>query len=104
MPGLIRESATARGRAPVKLGALRRHSREEGEMAIATRPARPVERPQALPKHHFWGTIGKFVRTKPLGAAGAAIIVLMALTAVCADLIAPYDVYEINQQLQFAPP
>jgi peptide/nickel transport system permease protein len=28
----------------------------------------------------------------------------MALTAVCADLIAPYDVYEINQQLQFTPP
>jgi peptide/nickel transport system permease protein len=73
-------------------------------MAIATRPARPVERPQALPKHHVWGAICKFVRTKPLGAAGAAIIVLMALTAVCADLIAPYDVYEINQQLQFAPP
>lgn len=73
-------------------------------MAIATRPARPVERPQALPRHHFWGAIGKFVRTKPLGAAGAAIIVLMALTAVCADLIAPYDVYEINQQLQFTPP
>jgi peptide/nickel transport system permease protein len=73
-------------------------------MAIATRPARPVERLQALPKQHFWGVIGKFVCTKPLGAAGAAIIVLMALTAVCADLIAPYDVYEINQQLQFAPP
>jgi len=73
-------------------------------MAIATRPARPVERLQALPRHHFWGAIGKFVRTKPQGSAGAAIIVLMALTAVCADLIAPYDVYEINQQLQFAPP
>src|SRR5205823_5796231 len=68
------------------------------------RPARPVERPQTLPRHHFWGAMCKFVRTKPLGAAGAAIIVLMALTAVCADLIAPYDVYEINQQLQFAPP
>jgi len=39
-----------------------------------------------------------------LGAAGAAIIVLMALAAICADLIAPYDVYEINQQLQFTPP
>jgi len=73
-------------------------------MAIATRPARPVERPQPLPRHHVWGAIGKFVCTKPLGAAGAAIIVLMALTAVCADLIAPYDVYEINQQLQFTPP
>jgi peptide/nickel transport system permease protein len=46
----------------------------------------------------------KFVRTKPLGTAGAAIIVLMALAAVCADLIAPYDVYEINQQLQFNAP
>ena len=73
-------------------------------MAIATRPARPVAHPQALPRHHAWGAICKFVRTKPLGAAGAAIIVLMALTAVCADLIAPYDVYEINQQLQFTPP
>jgi ABC-type dipeptide/oligopeptide/nickel transport system permease subunit len=46
----------------------------------------------------------KFVRTKPLGVAGAAIIVLMALAAVCADLIAPYDVYEINRPLQFVPP
>ena len=73
-------------------------------MAIATRQARPVESPQALPRHRIWEAMCKFVRTKPLGTAGAAIIVLMALAAVCADLIAPYDVYEINQQLQFAPP
>ena len=73
-------------------------------MALATRPARPVERPQALPRHHVWGAMCKFVRTKPLGAAGAGIIVLMVLAAVCADVIAPYDVYEINQHLQFAPP
>src|SRR5438552_7943424 len=88
MPGSIRESAAASG----------------GKMAIATRPARPVERPQTLPRHPLWEATCKFVRTKPLGAAGAAIIVLMALTAVCADLIAPYDVYKINQQLQFNPP
>jgi peptide/nickel transport system permease protein len=73
-------------------------------MAIATRPARPVESPQALPRHHLWEAMCKFIRTKPLGTAGAAIIVLMALAAVCADFIAPYDVYELNQQLQFAPP
>ena len=73
-------------------------------MALATRPARPVESPQTLPRHHRWEAVCKFVRTKPLGVAGAAIIVLMALAAVCADLIAPYDVYEINRQLQFAPP
>jgi peptide/nickel transport system permease protein len=46
----------------------------------------------------------KFIRTKPLGVAGAVVIVFMALAAVFADLIAPYDVYEINQHLQFTPP
>lgn len=73
-------------------------------MAIATRQARSVERPQTPPRHHRWEAVRKFVRTKPLGVAGAAIIVLMALAAVCANLIAPYDVYEINRQLQFTPP
>jgi peptide/nickel transport system permease protein len=48
--------------------------------------------------------LSKFICTKPLGAAGAAIIVLMALAALSADVIAPYDVYTINPQLQFGPP
>ena len=73
-------------------------------MAIATRRARPIESPQALPRHQRWAAMYKFVRTKPLGVAGAAVIVFMVLAAVFADLIAPYDVYEINQQLQFTPP
>ena len=73
-------------------------------MAIATRPSRPIESPQALPRHRLWEAMCKFVRTKPLGVAGAAVIVFMVLAAVFADLIAPYDVYEINQQLQFTPP
>ena len=35
--------------------------------------------------------IGKFVRQRPLGAVGAAIIVLTAILAVAAGPIAPYD-------------
>jgi peptide/nickel transport system permease protein len=44
------------------------------------------------------------VRTKPLGAAGAAVILIMAFAAIFADVIAPYDAYELNQRLQFRAP
>ncbi len=73
-------------------------------MAVATRPKRNVQSLRSVPRHPRWGAIGQFISTKPLGTAGAAVIVLMALTAVFADFIAPYDVYVINQQLQFGPP
>src|SRR5215831_10923566 len=79
---------------------------KEGEMAVATRPTPTVQSKSVrnVPSSPFWGVIYKFMRTKPLGAAGAAIIVLMALAAIGADFIAPYDVYTINPQLQFSPP
>ena len=75
-------------------------------MAVATRPTPTVQSKSIrnVPSSPFWGVIYKFMRTKPLGAAGAAIIVLMALAAIGADFIAPYDVYTINPQLQFSPP
>ena len=50
-------------------------------MAIATRHARSVERPQTPPRHPPWEAVRKFVRTKPLGVAGASIIVLMTVSA-----------------------
>jgi len=37
------------------------------------------------------GAVGTFIRQRPVGAAGAVLIVLMILAAVFADLIAPYD-------------
>jgi peptide/nickel transport system permease protein len=46
----------------------------------------------------------KFILTKPLGAAGAVVIIGMAAAALFADAIAPYDAYELNQRLQFGPP
>ena len=46
----------------------------------------------------------KFVRTKPLGVVGALIIVAMALLAVFAGTLAPYDPYQGDYALQFARP
>lgn len=46
----------------------------------------------------------RFVRRKPLGAAGAAIILTMIIVALLAPLIAPYDPYEQNLPLKFQAP
>jgi peptide/nickel transport system permease protein len=53
---------------------------------------------------YAWPAIRKFITTKPLGAIGGAIILLMVLTALFADALAPYDAFEINQKLQFKAP
>jgi peptide/nickel transport system permease protein len=46
----------------------------------------------------------KFMRTKPIGAAGAVIIVAMLLVAASARLLAPYDPYTGDYGAQFARP
>lgn len=54
---------------------------------------------------HGWFTAGiEFMRERPLGAAGAVIIVLMIAAAVFAAAIAPYDPLETDFGAQFAPP
>src|SRR5689334_12519760 len=73
-------------------------------MAIATHPRQTAEVARGVIRRRIWAATCKFIRTKPLGAASAAIIVLMALAAIFADLIAPYDAYELNQRLQFGHP
>jgi peptide/nickel transport system permease protein len=73
-------------------------------MAIATRQTHTAELIRSRHRHPLWEALSKFVRTQPLGTAGAVVILLMILTAVLADIIAPYDAYEINQSLQFKPP
>ena len=51
-----------------------------------------------------WPAVRKFIVTKPLGAAGGVIILLMVLTAVFADVLAPYDPHAVNQRVQFNAP
>jgi peptide/nickel transport system permease protein len=46
----------------------------------------------------------KFIRTKPLGAAGALIILAMIVVAFLAEVLAPYDPYRGDYGLQFARP
>ncbi len=46
----------------------------------------------------------RFFRHQPLGAAGALIVVLMALAALLADWIAPYDYLETNYTSIMAAP
>ncbi len=73
-------------------------------MALATPQTYPVAVTHDSTSHRIWSATWKFVRTKPLGAAGIAVILVMAFAAVFADVIAPYDAYELNQRLQFRAP
>ena len=46
----------------------------------------------------------KFIRTKPLGAGGAAVILAMMFVAAFAGTLARYDPYQGDYSLQFARP
>lgn len=52
----------------------------------------------------FWRVTLRFIRSKPLGAAGLAIILLAALIALAAPLIAPFDPTEVNGKEILASP
>ena len=47
--------------------------------------------------------IGQFVRRKPLGAIGAALIILFLLLAICAQWLAPYP-YDLAVATRLQPP
>ena len=49
-------------------------------------------------------TVVKFIRTKPLGAGGAFIILAMLFVAAFAEGLAPYDPYQADYALQFGRP
>ncbi|MFQ5946618.1 MAG: ABC transporter permease, partial [Anaerolineae bacterium] len=52
-----------------------------------------------------WGEgVVRFARRKPLGASGAAVVILMILAAIFAPGIAPYDPLETDYAGQFTPP
>ena len=46
----------------------------------------------------------KFIRTKPLGAGGALVILVMMFVAAFAGALTPYDPYQGDYALQFARP
>jgi peptide/nickel transport system permease protein len=56
------------------------------------------------PRLTFLEEVLKFARTKPLGAAGALIILGLMVVAALADTLAPYDAYQADYGRQFARP
>src|ERR671923_785651 len=97
MPGWTPGSATAKE-------ARMSEVTHEDQIPVTTRQLKAV----AVGKHwasaYAWPAIRKFIVTKPLGAAGGVIILLMIITAIFAESIAPYSPYEIDQGLQFTAP
>ncbi len=52
-----------------------------------------------------WGqAVLRFARQKPLGTVGAAVVILMVLSAIFADVIAPRDPLETDYARQFTSP
>ena len=73
-------------------------------MAVAAQDPRMVGDSHATSENTTWAAVRKFIITKPLGAIGGAVIVLLIFTAFFGDFLAPYDVYELDQSLQFGAP
>lgn len=63
-----------------------------------------VQASQALRRPRWLRGVLRFVRLRPLGAAGAMIIILMTVSAIAAPLIAPYHPLETDFLAQFSPP
>jgi peptide/nickel transport system permease protein len=72
-------------------------------MAIATAPGRTFDEAAAteLRRGRALWTV---VKRKPLGMASAALILLLVLTAIFADVLAPYDPLAAQPEIRLAPP
>lgn len=75
-------------------------SQQPKVMAVAgALPARERSRPMAPPRRrHAFARILRFARNKPLGAVGGVIVLILALTAIFAQQIAPYD-YDVGKSV-----
>src|SRR5690242_18126884 len=52
----------------------------------------------------WWGTVKDFCRRRPVGAAGAAVVLLLVAVAFSANLIAPYDPEKVDFAAMLAAP
>ena len=55
-------------------------------------------------RSRFLAACGDFIRRRPLGAIGAAVILLMFAAALAAPLIAPYDPVQVDFAAMLSPP
>ncbi len=74
---------------------------ESPEQLVQVEPARESARPGGLGGAR---AVGRFIRRKPLGAIGAAIVIAMLVMAGCAEWIAPYDYDQTIRGARMKPP
>lgn len=77
-------------------------------MAVDKRPRVAVSpglaRPRPASARSRLRQVWRFLHTKPLGALGGLLIVLLVLTAILAPLLAPYDPIQIKSADRLQPP
>jgi peptide/nickel transport system permease protein len=73
-------------------------------MAISPPIDRASALPEAEPRRGFWVQAAEFCRAQPLGAIGAAVILLMLVVGALAPLLAPYDPVINSFSSMLSPP
>src|SRR2546428_8557864 len=71
---------------------------------MAVRPAEIAVVALARARPGVWPVIARFLRKKPLGAAGGVLMLVMALTAVFADVLQTHDPIATNAAYTLRPP
>lgn len=56
------------------------------------------------PRPSRWVALWRFIRIKPVGSIGAIIVFVLFFAAIFADVIAPYDPYEMHYDKLFSAP
>jgi len=72
-------------------------------MAIATAPARSFEEPVAEQISRI-RSLWTVMKRKPLGMISAGLILILVLTAIFANVLAPYDPLAAQPEIRLAPP
>ncbi len=75
-------------------------------MAISERTVSTLSevRPETQRAASWWKSIRRFIRNKPLGATGAAIVLILLFVGIFAQFIAPYSYDEFNVPNRLLPP
>ena len=72
-------------------------------MAIATAPAQSFDEPVAA-QISRGAALWTVIKRKPLGMVSAALILLVVVTAIFANVLAPYDPLATQPEIRLAPP
>jgi peptide/nickel transport system permease protein len=72
-------------------------------MAVGV-PVVVAEELPAEPRRAWLASVGEFARRRTLGAAGAVLILVMAIVAIAAPVLAPYDPLGTDYGAMLAPP